>query len=628
MRQTAKLSFLVLGLALALAGCNESVKNAVRVNQPAPVPLPVSQAEALPLIVRQPISHLTQEVKPRIDVLIENVRASYEAGQLDYQAGKPEMARKDFDHAVSLILESRYPVDSDARLAKLFDEMVETIHKDELEATQEEAERDSSGEAAPIEEIADMNLPAVPLPDLAAKATQEIMTVPHDLPLTVNEYVLSYLNFFQTPKGRLIVGHGLERAGRYSEMIRRVLKEEGIPQDLIYLAQAESSFQPRAVSRVGARGIWQFMPYRGQEYDLRRSFWVDERSDPEKATRAAAKHLRDLYEMFGDWYLAMAAYDSGPMNVIRAIERTGYADFWELYKRNTLPKETKNYVPIILALALVSKQPALYGIRVEPEKPAPFDVVKPAHPIDLRLVADATDSDSETLKQLNPALLRMTTPNTPGFELRVPAGTAERFREETALVPPDKWTSWRRHQVAEGETLAAIAREYRVTPAAIAQVNNLDPHDEIMPGMRLTIPAKPPARAKLVRYRVERGDTLPGIADRFDVTIEELKRWNHIRGTRVARGARLRIYPGGLGASSLHSVTPKSIRQSHGKAQAASIQSTPRGEVQQHRVKRGETLFSIARAYRTTVAALKKANPFLAQRSLEAGDLLTILPAP
>jgi membrane-bound lytic murein transglycosylase D len=626
MRQTAKIGLLGLGLALALAGCDESAKNAVRVNQPAPTPPPALRDESLPLLLLQPLSHLTPEIKPRIDVLIENVRASYAAGQRDYQAGKPDLARKDFDHAVNLILESGYPVDSDSRLAKLFDEMVETIHKDELEATREEAEQDSSGEPAPIEEIADMNLPATPLPALAAKAAQEILTVPHDLPLTVNEYVLSYLNFFQTPKGRIIVGHGLERAGRYSEMIRRVLKKEGIPQDLIYLAQAESSFQPRAVSRVGARGIWQFMPYRGQEYDLHRSFWVDERSDPEKATRAAAKHLRDLYEMFGDWYLAMAAYDSGPMNVARAIERTGYADFWELYKRNTLPKETKNYVPIILALALVSKQPALYGIRVEPEKPAPYEVVKPAHPIDLRLVADATDSDSETLKQLNPALLRMTTPNSPDFELRVPAGTAERFLAETALIPPEKWTSWRRHQVSEGETLAALARQYGVTPAAIAQVNDFDPHDEIALGMRLTIPTKPPATAKLVRYRVERGDTLPGIADRFNVTVEELKRWNHIRGARVARGTRLRIFPGGMVAGSSHSATPKSAGSPQGKVQAASIQAAPRGEVQQHRVKRGETLFSIARGYRTTVAALKKANPFLAERPLEAGDLLTIFP--
>ena len=209
-----------------------------------------------------------------------------------------------------------------------------------------------------------MTLPAGD-PRLALKAEKELISVPHDLPLTVNDSVLQYLSFFTTTRGRAIVEHGLERAGRYNDMIRRVLKEEGVPQDLIYLAQAESAFQPQAVSRAGARGIWQFMPYRGEEYDLERSYWVDERSDPEKATRAAARHMRDLYDMFGDWYLVMAAYNSGPLNVARAIERTGYADFWELQKRNALPKETQNYVPIIIALALVAKDPALYGVQVD-----------------------------------------------------------------------------------------------------------------------------------------------------------------------------------------------------------------------------------------------------------------------
>ena len=178
------------------------------------------------------------------------------------------------------------------------------------------------------------------------------------------------MSYFTTTRGRAIVEHGLQRAGQYGDMIRRVLKEEGVPQDLIYLAQAESAFQPQAVSKAGARGIWQFMPYRGEEYDLERTYWVDDRSDPEKATRAAAHHMRDLYQMFGDWYLVMAAYNSGPLNVSRAIERTGYADYWDLRRLKALPKETENYVPIIIALALVAKDPALYGVHVEAEKPA------------------------------------------------------------------------------------------------------------------------------------------------------------------------------------------------------------------------------------------------------------------
>ncbi len=177
----------------------------------------------------------------------------------------------------------------------------------------------------------------------------------------------------------------MRRAGRYRDMISRVLQEEGLPQDLIYLAQAESAFQPLALSRAGARGIWQFVAWRGNQYGLRHTWWVDERQDPEKATHAAARHLRDLYAIYGDWYLAMAAYNCGPGNVQKGIERTGYADFWELYKRKVLPRETKNYVPIIVALTLIAKDAAHYGIQADPEAPVPTDVVKPGRAIDLRL---------------------------------------------------------------------------------------------------------------------------------------------------------------------------------------------------------------------------------------------------
>src|SRR5256884_7093704 len=170
-------------------------------------------------------------------------------------------------------------------------------------------------------------------PGLKGRAEEAAKNISHDLPLTVNDEVLSFVNFFQTPKGRDIVENGLRRGGRYRDMIARVLREVGIPQDLIYLAQAESAFQPLALSRAGARGIWQFVAWRGNEYELKHTWWIDERQDPEKATRAAAQHLRDLYGLYGDWDLANAAYNCGPGNGQKAVERTGYADFWELYKR-------------------------------------------------------------------------------------------------------------------------------------------------------------------------------------------------------------------------------------------------------------------------------------------------------
>jgi len=280
------------------------------------------------------------------------------------------------------------------------------------------------------------------------------------------------------------------------------------------------------------------------EYGLRHTWWIDERQDPEKATRAAAQHLRDLYGQFGDWYLAMAAYNCGPGNVQKAIERTGYADFWELYKRNVLPRETRNYVPIILALTLIAKDAAHYGIQVDPEQPVPTDVVKPGRAIDLRLVAETIDVDVDTLRNLNPALLRLATPDDPSFEMHLPVGSAERFSAEIADIPADKWVSWRRHRIEAGETLTSIAKKYRVTPAAISDANNLDRHAALDVGEKLIIPAAAPAESKsrLVRYRVRKGDTLGGIADRFSVPTEDVRKWNHMNTNHVSRGMVLRIY--------------------------------------------------------------------------------------
>ena len=247
---------------------------------------------------------------------------------------------------------------SDPKLSELFHRVVDTVYTYELQAFRAgDGFQEAPAVPAPIDEVAEMTFPVDPrLKDRAEEAAKNIS---HDLPLTVNDEVLSFLNFFQTPaRPRHRRSRACAAPGRYREMIARVLREEGVPQDLIYLAQAESAFQPLALSRAGARGMWQFVAYRGQQYGLRRTWWIDERQDPEKATRAAAQHLRDLYGLFGDWYLAMAAYNCGPGNVQKGIERTGYADFWELYRRNVLPKETKNYVPIILALTLIAKDAA------------------------------------------------------------------------------------------------------------------------------------------------------------------------------------------------------------------------------------------------------------------------------
>lgn len=613
------------GGTMLLAACDDSVKNQAKAKAPAATPAPVPDyvREPLPFPARPlQMTQLVPALRPQIDVLVEKVRSSFEAGQKKYKAGDFDHARVDFDRALDLIMRSGIRADSDPRLSDLFEQIDQTLHSYEVNA-QAEAEDENPGTPAPIDELAELTLPPGD-PRLAAKAEQELIRVHHDLPLTVNASVLQYLSYFTTTKGRAVVERGLDRAGRYNTMIRRVLREEGVPQDLIYLAQAESAFSPTAVSRAGARGIWQFMPFRGQEYDLDRSYWVDERSDPEKATRAAARHMRDLYDMFGDWYLVMAAYNCGPMGVVRAVERTGYADFWELQRRHAVPKQTQNYVPIIIALALVAKDPALYGVQVQAEKPMQADTVRPGHSISLHLVADASGADLDDLRLLNPTLLRNVTPNDSQFELKIPAGLAQKFSENVQHVPVDKWTAWRLHAVEPGESLGDVARRYRVTPASIQNANHLEPHAALPAGFLLNVPTPPPA-VRLVSYRVKRGDTLEGIADRFDVTVAQLKRWNGIHGATVARGARLRIYAGGDPVNGLKPGAKAAQNHSTGAVvEDVSASSAGKSERLQHRVKPGETLYSIARSYRTTVSSLRQANPFLADRGLEAGDVLTI----
>src|ERR1700688_1936725 len=516
-------------------------------NSAKKAPVPVTQElPVLPLDnpARRNMVWLTTPVSTARQLLIRRVEEKFASGEQNYKAGHLEAARKDFDDAVDWMLQSGYDLNSDLQLSELFHRVVDTVYTYELQAFRAgDGFNEAPAVPAPIDEVAEMTFPVDPR--LKARAEEAAKNISHDLPLTVNDEVLSFLNFFQTPRGRAIVETGLRRAGRYRGMIARVLSGEGVPQDLIYLAQAESAFQPTALSRAGARGMWQCVAYRGQEYGLRHTWWIDERQDPEKATRAAAQHLRDLYKLFGDWYLAMAAYNCGPGNVQKGIERTGYADFWELYKRKVLPRETKNYVPIILALTLIAKDAPHYGIQAEPESPVATDMVKPGRAIDLRLVAETIDVDVETLRTLNPSLLRLATPDDPAFELRLPLGSAPKFSAEIADIPPDKWVSWRRHRVAAGETLTAIAKKYRVTPGAIAAANDLEAGTGLEAGEKLIIPAARPVeetKSRLVRYRVRRGDSLGGIADQFSVTGEDLRKWNGLKGGKVSRGMVLRIY--------------------------------------------------------------------------------------
>ena len=278
-------------------------------------------------------------------MLVTHAEVLYAAGMKEYRAGNMDNARQDFDRALSILLESPYSVASNERLNTEFEKLVENIHSLEV-ATQErgDAMSDQKYEPAPIESLSDLTFPVDPR--VKERVQEQLHSVHSDLPLVSNDYVDGVMTYFQG-RGRGFIEKILSNVGLYQPMISQTLRKDGLPQDLIYLAGAESSFNPFAISRAGAKGIWQLMLSRAMEYGLKKDRWVDEREDPVKSTEVAAQHLRDLYQQFGDWYLAMAAYNCGPANVRKAIERTGYADFWELRKLRALPRETENYVPIM-----------------------------------------------------------------------------------------------------------------------------------------------------------------------------------------------------------------------------------------------------------------------------------------
>ena len=494
----------------------------------------------------------------QVQNLIARVEKEYQAGQANYHAGHLDAARENFDHAFNLMVESDLDIRNNQQLQDEFDKLVERVHDLEAIALEQgDGFTAANAEPAPIDEANAVTFPVDP--NVKAKAEAEIRHTQSDLPLMMTDQVASYVNYFST-HGRASLESATIRKGRYETMIRRVFKEEGVPQDLIYLAEAESGFLPMALSHAGARGMWQFMASRSVDYGLARNWWVDERQDPEKSTRAAARHLKDLYAQFGDWYLAMAAYNSGPGNVQQAVQRTGYADFWELYKRNVLPAETKNYVPIILAFTIIAKNPAQYGLdHLAVDAPLQYDKVKVDYPIDLRLVAECVDSSAENIQALNPALLRMTTPKEGSYELKLPAGTADKFQTAIAAIPRENRVSWRFHRVKTGESLTEIARQYHTTAASIAEVNELGDDKDLHQDTKLIIPISARRAAELetvsyskrpTLYKVRKGDTVLSVADDFGVPAEKVRRWNHLRGNALKAGQRLRILPPGSACES------------------------------------------------------------------------------
>ncbi len=474
------------------------------------------------------------------EALIAAAKQAYDRGVGLYQAGQYQAARADFDRAVDIFLSSGRDLKQDATLGDAFESTVDKINALEIDSLQQ-SNGFSQQDQTPVSVANDVTFPVDP--NVLARAKAELKFTRSDLPLVVNDYVASYINYFtNTKKGHYTIENSLSREGRYRAIVEKTLTDEGVPKDLIFLAIAESGFRPRAVNtRSGAGGMWQFMPY--GNYGLVRNEWVDERFDPRKSTQAYARYIKELHNQFGDWYLAMAAYDWGPGKVQRAVQRTGYADFWQLYERNVLPAETKNYVPIIVAAAIMAKNPTQYGLEDIPaDPPLLSDTVTTNSRINLNLVADLAGTTVDEIQELNPALLRMSTPEDMAYDLHLPPGTGALFQQRLAMIPEEHRNSWRLHIAGGDDTLTSIAQKFHVPVNDLIAVNQLQRDDAVHAGEALVVPVPPPpAVSAHMRYRARRGDTIVTVADRFGVTTGQLRRWNGIRSNRLPVGRLLYV---------------------------------------------------------------------------------------
>jgi membrane-bound lytic murein transglycosylase D len=553
-------------LALLMAGCTptQHTNSAQKASPQATAPALPGPATDKAQSANAQTAKTQQE--QRVQSLIGEAENAYADGQANYRKGNLPAAKSAFDRAVDLMLSSGIDIKGDPQLQDEFDRVVDGVNALEMEALKQGNGFAPKEEPSPSDVAGDVTFAVDP--NIVAKAQSQLATTKSDLPLVVNDYVAAFINFFaNTEKGHNTLLHAFQRYGRYKPMIERVMAEEGVPHDLIYLGVAESGFQPRAMNaKSHAGGMWQFMPY--GNYGLVRNAYVDERFDPEKSTRAYARYMKFIYNQLGDWYLSMAAYDHGTGNIQREVQRTGYADFWELYKRNELPRETANYVPEILAAIIIANHPTQYGFdEITLDPPVVTDTVTINYSVDLRLVSDLVDAPVDELEALNPSLLRLTTPADTAFDLHLPAGAALVYQRRIEQIPESKRSSWRYHPVVSGDTLASVAHAYRVPVSELSAANQLGESARLDGIEALVVPVQPAVAASThgVLYTTRRGDTLVSVADRFGVSLSQLRRWNNLTGFKVAPGRRLRV------AEPAHVVRTRATSHRRGSAASASL---------------------------------------------------------
>jgi len=561
------------------AGCGSATAHQQTPVHVAPPPPPAVKTAAVPAPAAPPAP------VDSVGLLIETSQKHFVEGERELQLGHLERAKAEFDQALDVLLESPYGARSEPRIREQFDRLVDRISASEITTLAEgDGFSEKPTEIAALDQFLDASSAetSVAAPEIARAVQTDLASTAHDIPIPLNPRVLSYVELFQ---GRLrpFIEEGLTRGTQYLPMIQSVFRAEGLPLDLAYVPLIESAFKTNALSRARAKGVWQFMRTTAIENGLRHDWYVDERSDPEKATHAAAQYLKKLHEMFdGDWHLALASYNGGPGRVQRALNRTGVDDFWTLCdKARRLPRETREYVPMILAAIVIARNPQGYGFDVQPDQPIESETLQLAGPVDLRRVAEWTGASIDTIQGLNPELRRWTTPlRANGYQLKVPAGTATVLKARLEDSGPADRAVLNWYTVRRGDSLATIARKLRVSKSDLAEANYLSTRSAVNAGQKLVIPRAPAvlmaahpdrpvpvaesrpavasasmvneapaddddapaAQAARVVYRVKKGDTLASIARVFKTTVASLRLWNHLPSTRIAAGDRLTIY--------------------------------------------------------------------------------------
>jgi membrane-bound lytic murein transglycosylase D len=562
----------ILAPALAIVPFVVGCGSGARSSAPAVTPVLVQVGPV------EPVAETPPPVDPVV-ALIATSEQHFNEGERELEAGHVAGAKEAFDRSLNVLVESPYGGRTEPRIREHFDRLVDRISAYEVKALADgDGFTEQKSEPASIDELLAVSATLTPEATAQTEDTvaNDLQTVVHDIPIPLNQRVLSFIELFQ---GRLhdFIQEGLQRGSAYLPMIQSVFRAEGLPLDLAYVPLIESAFKPTALSRAKAKGVWQFMRGTGIENGLRHDWYIDERSDPEKATVAAAKYLRTLSKMFrGDWHLALASYNGGPGRVQRSINRAKLNDFWRLSARSgALPRETRDYVPMILAAIVIARNPAQYGFEFEPTAMPRVDTITLPRPVDLRRVAEWADTSIDAIQKLNPELRRWTTPvRDTSYELKVPAGTAEFVRARLDEAAESELASLNWHVVKRGETLATIARKMGVSRTDLAEANYLRATARLTAGQKLMVPREatvlmaartdrpaPIADSRAlaadtvvsavatsgtervkVTYRVKRGDTLSSIARLFETTVSSIRSWNRMSGTRILVGQRLTVY--------------------------------------------------------------------------------------